>query len=133
MATFDFFPAQNFRVRIFLISILFLLVGYALEIDYNWLPFKVTNTFFWMTLIDSSLKLVSNLIFTGFIPKEQHDKAPKIILILPIVLVVLIGAFVMASIWGANLTSLLASLCIYASVLGLTLLNILSELDEGLI
>lgn len=130
----SFLPiAKNIRNILIPISLAYLLIGYVLEMDHNWLPFKIIKTLFWVILVDSSLKFVNALVFSNAIPKAQRDKIPKLLIdFLRVFIVLLSGAFVMSEVWGANLGSLLAALGVGSVVLGLALQDVLGGLFAGL-
>lgn len=130
----SFLPiAKNIRNILIPISIAYLLIGYVLEMDHSWLPFKIIKTLFWIILVDSSLKFVNALVFSNAIPKAQRDKIPKLLIdFLRVFIVLLSGAFVMSEVWGANLGSLLAALGVGSVVLGLALQDVLGGLFAGL-
>lgn len=130
----SFLPiAKNIRNILIPISIAYLLIGYVLEMNHSWLPFKIIKTLFWIILVDSSLKFVNALVFSNAIPKAQRDKIPKLLIdFLRVFIVLLSGAFVMSDVWGANLGSLLAALGVGSVVLGLALQDVLGGLFAGL-
>lgn len=130
----SFLPiAKNVRNILIPISVVYLLIGYVLEMDHSWLPFKIIKTLFWIILVDSSLKFVNALVFSDAIPKAQRDKIPKLLVdFLRVFIVLLSAAFVMSEVWGANLGSLLAALGVGSVVLGLALQDVLGGLFAGL-
>ena len=125
--------AKNIRNILIPISVSYLLIGYVLEMDSSWLPYKIIKTIFWIVLVDSSLKFVNALVFSNALPKAQRDKIPKLLIdFLRVFIVFLSGAFVMSEVWGADLESLLAALGVGSVVLGLALQDVLGGLFAGL-
>lgn len=130
----SFLPiAKNLRNILIPISLAYLLIGYVLEMDHEWLPFKIIKTLFWIILVDSSLKFINALVFSNAIPKAQRDKIPKLLVdFFRTFIVLLSAAFVMSEVWGANLGNLLAALGVGSVVLGLALQDVLGGLFAGL-
>ncbi len=130
----SFLPiAKNIRNILIPISVAYLLIGYVLEMEHEWFPFKIIKTLFWIILVDSSLKFVNTLVFSNAIPKAQRDKIPKLLVdFLRTFIVLLSAAFVMSEVWGANLGNLLAALGVGSVVLGLALQDVLGGLFAGL-
>ena len=124
--------AKNIRNILIPIAIAYLLIGYVLEMDNEWLPYKIVKTLFWIILVDSSLKFINALVFSNVIPKAQRDKIPKLLVdFLRVFIVLLSAAFVMSNVWGANLGNLLAALGVGSVVLGLALQDVLGGLFAG--
>ena len=130
----SFLPVvKNLRNILIPIAVAYLLIGYVLEIEHSWLPYKIIKTVFWIVLVDSSLKFVNAMVFSNAIPKAQRDKIPKLLIdFLRIFIVLLSAAFVMSEVWGADLGRLLAALGVGSVVLGLALQDVLGGLFAGL-
>jgi small-conductance mechanosensitive channel len=125
--------ASNIRNVLLPITFLYLLTHFVLELDNDSLTVKLSATIMWIVLIHSSLSFINTLVFSEFLPEDVRNKIPKLLVDFGRIFLVLLGAaFVMSTVWGADLGSLLAALGVGSVVLGLALQDVLGGLFSGL-
>jgi small-conductance mechanosensitive channel len=125
--------AANVRNILLPVTFLYLLTHFVLELDADAIAVKLSATAMWIILIHSSLSFINTLVFSEFLPAEVRTKIPKLLVDFFRIFLVLLGAaFVMSTVWGADLGSLLAALGVGSVVLGLALQDVLGGLFSGL-
>ncbi len=93
----------------------------------------ISDTFFWLVLILSTLKFVNILIYSDVLPQEVQARIPKLLVDFSRTFLVLLGASIIASnVWGADLGRLLSALGVGSVVLGLALQDVLGGLFSGI-
>ena len=123
----------NVRNILLPITFIYLLTHFVLELDADSIVVKLSATAMWIVLIHSSLSFINTLVFSDFLPEEVRHKIPKLLVDFGRIFLVLLGtAFVMSTVWGADLGSLLAALGVGSVVLGLALQDVLGGLFSGL-
>lgn len=125
--------ATNIRNIFLPVTFIYLLTHFVLELDAHSLSLKLSATLMWIILIHSSLSFINTLIFSEYLSEEVRHKIPKLLVDFGRIFLVLLGtAFVMSTVWGADLGSLLAALGVGSVVLGLALQDVLGGLFSGL-
>ena len=121
---------RNILLPIFTIN---LILDKIIKLGDDSLLLKLSDTFFWLILILSTLKFVNILMFSNVLPKEIQDRIPKLLIDFLRTFLVLLGAAIIASnVWGADLGRLLAALGVGSVVLGLALQDVLGGLFSGI-
>lgn len=125
--------AANVRNILLPITFIYFLTHFLLELDANSIIVKLSATAMWIVLIHSSLSFINTLVFSDFLSEEVRNKIPKLLVDFFRIFLVLLGAaFVMSTVWEADLGSLLAALGVGSVVLGLALQDVLGGLFAGL-
>jgi small-conductance mechanosensitive channel len=94
---------------------------------------KVITTVAWMLLINALLAIFNTLLFESAGEGTWQSRVPKMFLDLFRVLLVLIGgAVILSSVWGADLSNLATALGLGSFVLGLALQDTLGNLFSGI-
>jgi small-conductance mechanosensitive channel len=125
--------AANIRNILLPITFVYLLTHFVLELNADSIVVKLSATAMWIVLIHSSLSFINTLMFSEFLPEDVRNKIPKLLVDFGRIFLVLLGAaFVMSTVWGADLGSLLAALGVGSVVLGLALQDVLGGLFSGL-
>lgn len=121
---------RNILLPIFTVN---LILSEIIKMGDDSLLLKVSDTFFWLILILSTLKFVNILMFSNVLSKETQEKIPKLLIDFLRTFLVLLGAAIIASnVWGADLGRLLAALGVGSVVLGLALQDVLGGLFSGI-
>jgi len=94
---------------------------------------RLAETFLWITLIYAALTLLNVLLFERGGSAGWQAKIPQILRDLGRFVLVCIGsAFVLSSVWGANLGGLLTALGVGSLVVGLALQDSLGNIFSGI-
>lgn len=94
---------------------------------------KISDTFFWLILIISTLKFINIFVFSDVLPKQTQERIPKLLVDFGRTFLVMLGAAIIASnVWGADLGRLLAALGVGSVVLGFALRDVLGGLFSGI-
>jgi small-conductance mechanosensitive channel len=123
-----------YNIRNILLPILTvnLILSKIIKLGDDSLLLKISDTFFWLILILSTLKFVNIFMFSDVLPKQTQERIPKLLVDFGrIFLVMLGGAIIASNVWGADLGRLLAALGVGSVVLGLALQDVLGGLFSG--
>jgi len=123
-----------YNIRNILLPILTvnIILSKIIKLGDNSIILKISDTFFWLILIISTLKLVNIFVFSDVLPKQTQEKIPKLLVDFGRTFLILLGAAIIASnVWGADLGRLLAALGVGSIVLGLALQDVLGGLFSG--
>jgi small-conductance mechanosensitive channel len=94
---------------------------------------KLITTVAWMLLVNALLAIVNTILFENAGEGTWQARVPKLFLDLFRVILVLIGgAIILSSVWGADLSNLATALGLGSFVLGLALQDTLGNLFSGI-
>jgi small-conductance mechanosensitive channel len=94
---------------------------------------KILDTISWMFLINSVLSITNIVLFETATSGSWRSKVPKLFLDLFRVILILVGgAIILSSVWGADLSNLATALGLGSFVLGLALQDTLGNLFSGI-
>jgi small-conductance mechanosensitive channel len=94
---------------------------------------KILDTISWLFLINSVLSITNIVLFETATSGSWRSKVPKLFLDLFRVILILIGgAIILSSVWGADLSNLATALGLGSFVLGLALQDTLGNLFSGI-
>jgi small-conductance mechanosensitive channel len=94
---------------------------------------KTVETLLWLGLIHISLSLLNAVLFEQAQADTWRAKVPKLLVDLFRLLVVLVGgAIVLATVWGADLAGLATALGVSSIVIGLALQDTLGNITSGI-
>ncbi|SFV63819.1 Potassium efflux system KefA protein / Small-conductance mechanosensitive channel [hydrothermal vent metagenome] len=120
---------RNILLPIFTIN---LILSEIIKLGDDSLILKISDTFFWLILILSTLKFVNIFVFSNVLPKHTQERIPKLLVDFGRTFLIMLGAAIIAStVWGADLGRLLAALGVGSIVLGLALQDVLGGLFSG--
>jgi small-conductance mechanosensitive channel len=94
---------------------------------------KTITTIAWMLLINAVLTIINTVLFESAGDDTWQSRVPKLFLdLFRVLLVIVSGAIILSSVWGANLSNLATALGLGSFVLGLALQDTLGNLFSGI-
>jgi small-conductance mechanosensitive channel len=94
---------------------------------------KILDTISWMFLINSVLSITNIVLFETATTGSWRSKVPKLFLdLFRVILIMVGGAIILSSVWGADLSNLATALGLGSFVLGLALQDTLGNLFSGI-
>jgi len=122
-------------VRDVLVPMLALLVflQHLLQIDPGTRLFRTVETVFWVCVIHASLSLLNVILFEQAEADTWRSRVPKLLIDLARLFLILLGtAFVLATVWNADLAGLVTALGVSSIVIGLALQDTLGSVMSGI-
>jgi small-conductance mechanosensitive channel len=122
-------------VRDVLLPILALLVflQHVLQVDPGTRLFKTVETVFWVCVIHAALSLLNVILFEQAEADTWRSRVPKLLIDLARLFLILLGtAFVLATVWNADLAGLVTALGVSSIVIGLALQDTLGSVMSGI-
>jgi small-conductance mechanosensitive channel len=109
------------------------LVTHVFDFSANTWFVKIITTVAWMLLINSLLAIINTILFESAGEGTWQSRIPKLFLdLFRVILVLLGGAVILSSVWGADLSNLATALGLGSFVLGLALQDTLGNLFSGI-
>jgi small-conductance mechanosensitive channel len=94
---------------------------------------KSLETLFWLSVIHAALSLLNAILFGQAKADTWRARVPKLLIdLLRLFLVLLGGAIVLATVWGADLAGLVTALGVSSVVIGLALQDTLGSVMSGI-
>lgn len=122
-------------VRDVLVPMLVLLVflQHLLQVDPGSRLFRTVETVFWVCVIHAALSLLNVLLFEQAEADTWRARVPKLLIDLARLFLILLGtAFVLATVWNADLAGLVTALGVSSIVIGLALQDTLGSVMSGI-
>ncbi|MGB7564050.1 MAG: mechanosensitive ion channel domain-containing protein, partial [Prochlorococcaceae cyanobacterium] len=122
-------------VRDVLLPILVLLVflQHLLMVDPGSRLFRTVETVFWVCVIHAALSLLNVILFEQAEADTWRSRVPKLLIDLARLFLILLGtAFVLATVWNADLAGLVTALGVSSIVIGLALQDTLGSVMSGI-
>ncbi len=122
-------------VRDVLLPMLALLVfmQHLLQVDPGTRLFKSIETVFWVCVIHAALSLLNVILFEQAETDTWRARVPKLLIDLARLFLILLGtAFVLATVWNADLAGLVTALGVSSIVIGLALQDTLGSVMSGI-
>ncbi len=122
-------------VRDVLVPILALLVflQHLLQVDPGTRLFRTVETVFWVCVIHAALSLLNVILFEQAEADTWRSRVPKLLIDLARLFLILLGtAFVLATVWNADLAGLVTALGVSSIVIGLALQDTLGSVMSGI-
>jgi small-conductance mechanosensitive channel len=109
------------------------LIRFVYENETSTYLLKILDTVSWMFLINSVLSISNIVLFETATSGSWRSKVPKLFLdLFRVVLILLGGAIILSTVWGADLSNLATALGLGSFVLGLALQDTLGNLFSGI-
>jgi small-conductance mechanosensitive channel len=109
------------------------LIRFVYQNQANSYLLKILDTISWMFLINSVLSITNIVLFETATTGSWRSKVPKLFLdLFRVVLIMVGGAIILSSVWGADLSNLATALGLGSFVLGLALQDTLGNLFSGI-
>ena len=113
--------------------VLLLFLQHLLLVDPGSRLFKTVETVFWVCVIHAALSLLNVVLFEQAEADTWRSRVPKLLIDLARLFLILLGiAFVLATVWNADLAGLVTALGVSSIVIGLALQEPLGNLVSGL-
>jgi small-conductance mechanosensitive channel len=122
-------------VRDVLLPMLVLLVflQHLLLLDTGGRLFRTVETVFWVCVIHAALSLLNVILFEQAEVDTWRARVPKLLIDLARLFLILLGtAFVLATVWNADLAGLVTALGVSSIVIGLALQDTLGSVMSGI-
>lgn len=122
-------------VRNVLLPMLVLMVflQHVLQVDPGTRLFRTIETVFWVCVIHAALSLLNVILFEQAEDDTWRSQVPKLLIDLARLFLILLGtAFVLASVWNADLAGLVTALGVSSIVIGLALQDTLGSVMSGI-
>ena len=122
-------------VRNVLLPMLVLMVflQHLLQVDPGTRLFRTIETVFWVCVIHAALSLLNVILFEQAEDDTWRSQVPKLLIDLARLFLILLGtAFVLASVWNADLAGLVTALGVSSIVIGLALQDTLGSVMSGI-
>jgi small-conductance mechanosensitive channel len=122
-------------LRDVLLPILVLLVflQHVLQVDPGTRLFRTVETVFWVCVIHGALSLLNVILFEQAEADTWRSRVPKLLIDLARLFLILLGtAFVLATVWNADLAGLVTALGVSSIVIGLALQDTLGSVMSGI-
>ncbi len=122
-------------VRDVLVPMLALLVflQHLLQVDPGTRLFRTVETVFWVCVIHAALSLLNVILFEQAEADTWRSRVPKLLIDLARLFLILLGtAFVLATVWNADLAGLVTALGVSSIVIGLALQDTLGSVMSGI-
>jgi small-conductance mechanosensitive channel len=121
---------RNILLPVFTVNIIF---HEIIKLGDDSIILKISDTFFWLFLILSTLKFINIFMFSNVLPRHIQKRIPKLLIDFGRTFLILLGLAIIASnVWGADLERLLAALGVGSIVIGLALQDVLGGLFSGI-
>ena len=113
--------------------VLLLFLEHLLGLDPATRLFKSVETIFWVCVIHAALSLLNVVLFEQAEADTWRSRVPKLLIDLArLFLILLSTAFVLASVWNADLAGLVTALGVSSLVIGLALQDTLGSVMSGI-
>ena len=122
-------------VRDVLLPMLVLLVflQHLLMVDPGSRLFRTVETVFWVCVIHAALSLLNVILFEQAEADTWRSRVPKLLIDLARLFLILLGtAFVLSTVWNADLAGLVTALGVSSIVIGLALQDTLGSVMSGI-
>jgi small-conductance mechanosensitive channel len=95
---------------------------------------RLVETLFWLFVINAVLSALNALLFAGAREGTWQSRTPKLFIdLVRAIIVLILGAIMLSTVWNLNLGHLFAALGVGSIVLGLALQDPLGNLFSGLV
>jgi small-conductance mechanosensitive channel len=112
---------------------LLLFLQHLLLVDPSGQLFKTVETVFWVCVIHAALSLLNVVLFEQAQADTWRARVPKLLIDLARLFLILLGsAFVLATVWNADLAGLVTALGVSSIVIGLALQDTLGSVMSGI-
>ncbi len=113
--------------------VLLLFLEHLLGLDPATRLFKSVETIFWVCVIHAALSLLNVALFEQADADNWRSRVPKLLIDLARLFLILLGtAFVLATVWKADLAGLVTALGVSSIVIGLALQDTLGSVMSGI-
>jgi len=113
--------------------VLLLFLQHLLQVDPGSRLFKTVETVFWVCVIHAALSLLNVILFEQAEADTWRSRVPKLLIDLARLFLILLGtAFVLATVWNADLAGLVTALGVSSIVIGLALQDTLGSVMSGI-
>jgi small-conductance mechanosensitive channel len=113
--------------------VLLLFLEHLLGLDPATRLFKSVETIFWVCVIHAALSLLNVVLFEQAEADTWRSRVPKLLIDLARLFLILLGtAFVLATVWKADLAGLVTALGVSSIVIGLALQDTLGSVMSGI-
>jgi small-conductance mechanosensitive channel len=113
--------------------VLLLFLQHLLLLDPASRLFRTVETVFWVSVIHAALSLLNAILFEQAQADTWRARVPKLLIDLARLFLILLGtAFVLATVWNADLAGLVTALGISTIVIGLALQDTLGSVMSGI-
>jgi small-conductance mechanosensitive channel len=113
--------------------VLLLFLQHLLLLDPGTRLFRTVETVFWVCVIHASLSLLNVILFEQAEADTWRSRVPKLLIDLARLFLILLGsAFVLATVWKADLAGLVTALGVSSIVIGLALQDTLGSVMSGI-
>ena len=113
--------------------VLLLFLEHLLGLDPATRLFKSVETIFWVCVIHAALSLLNVVLFEQAEVDTWRSRVPKLLIDLARLFLILLGtAFVLATVWKADLAGLVTALGVSSIVIGLALQDTLGSVMSGI-
>jgi small-conductance mechanosensitive channel len=113
--------------------VLLLFLQHLLLVDPGSRLFKTVETVFWVCVIHAALSLLNVILFEQAEADTWRSRVPKLLIDLARLFLILLGtAFVLATVWNADLAGLVTALGVSSIVIGLALQDTLGSVMSGI-
>ena len=115
------------------VLVLMLFLQHLLLVNPDSRLFRTVETVFWVCMIHAALSLFNVLLFEQAAADSWRARMPKLLVDLARLFLILLGsAFVLATVWNADLAGLVTALGVSSIVLGLALQDTLGSVMSGI-
>jgi small-conductance mechanosensitive channel len=115
------------------IFILLLFLQHVLALSPSTRIFKIVETILWICIIHGALSLLNVILFEQAEADTWRSRVPKLLVDLARLFLILLGtAFVLATVWNADLAGLVTALGVSSIVIGLALQDTLGSVMSGI-
>jgi small-conductance mechanosensitive channel len=122
---------RDVLLQVLLLLLLFL--EHLLVLDPATRLFKSVETIFWVCVIHAALSLLNVVLFEQAEADTWRSRVPKLLIDLARLFLILLGtAFVLATVWKADLAGLVTALGVSSIVIGLALQDTLGSVMSGI-
>ncbi|WP_094555231.1 mechanosensitive ion channel family protein [Synechococcus sp. 1G10] len=113
--------------------VLLLFLQHLVLVDPGTRLFRTVETVFWVCVIHASLSLLNVILFEQAEADTWRSRVPKLLIDLARLFLILLGsAFVLATVWKADLAGLVTALGVSSIVIGLALQDTLGSVMSGI-
>ncbi|MFM8278317.1 MAG: mechanosensitive ion channel domain-containing protein [Cyanobium sp.] len=113
--------------------VLLLFLQHLLQLDPGSRLFRTVETVFWVCVIHAALSLLNVLLLEQAEADTWRARVPKLLIDLARLFLILLGtAFVLATVWNADLAGLVTALGVSSIVIGLALQDTLGSVMSGI-
>jgi small-conductance mechanosensitive channel len=115
------------------VLVFLLFMQHVLLLDPNARLIKTVETLLWVCIIHASLSLLNAVLFEQAEADTWRSRVPKLLIDLARLFLILLGtAFVLATVWNADLAGLVTALGVSSIVIGLALQDTLGSVMSGI-